>query len=139
MTLFGPRSLDMPDRHPATTRVGMVGSGEILESAYRWITDCREGVDGDEKHDAFPGYTEHQGFYARLDMSPRWNQTITQTELHTVTRYRQYKDRFHAALDIVSDKLSALAYQDSRPEYVILALPDALLTKCETVDYAVRG
>lgn len=139
IALFGPRSLDMTDRHPAITRVGMIGSGESLESAYQWITHCREGVDGDEHHDPFPGYTERQGFYARLDMSERWNQTITVTELHSVTRLRQYKDRFHAALEIVSDKLRALAYQDSRPDYVILALPDALLANCETVDYAVRG
>lgn len=73
IALFGPRSLDMSDRHPAITRVGMIGSGESLESAYKWITDCREGVDGDERHDPFPGYTERQGFYARLDMSERWN------------------------------------------------------------------
>jgi hypothetical protein len=66
MALFGPRSLDMPDRHPAVTRVGMIGSGESLESAYNWITDCQKGVDGDEQHDTFPGYTEHQGFYLKI-------------------------------------------------------------------------
>lgn len=140
MALFGPRSLDMADRHPAVTRVGMVGSAESLESAYNWITNCQNGVDGEEQHDTFPGYTEHQGFYARLDMSPRWNQTITQAELRIVAKVHQHKARFLTAVELVSDKLRALTNQDSRPpEYVILALPDALLTHCETVDYTEHG
>src|SRR5947209_2258767 len=56
IALFGPRSLDMPRRHPSTTKVGLIGSGASIESAYTWVTSCLTGVDGDDEHDAFPGY-----------------------------------------------------------------------------------
>lgn len=58
IALFGPRSLDMAERHPITTRVGIIGSGQSQESAYQWISSCLSGVAGDSAHDAFPGYTE---------------------------------------------------------------------------------
>jgi hypothetical protein len=132
---FGPRSLDMPQRHPDITRVGIIGSGRSQESAYQWIMSCLPGVEGDGEHDAFPGYTAHRGFYTTLMFNERWNETITQNEVRTVSQFRLRKDRFTAALEVVSDKLRKLALQDSPPDYVILALPDDLLDYCEAVDY----
>src|SRR5437763_11903865 len=66
IALFGPRSLDIPGRHPDTTRVGFIGSGESQEAAYQWLSSCLSGVAGDSEHDSFPGYTYRQGFYASL-------------------------------------------------------------------------
>ena len=88
ITLFGPRSLDVPGRHPDTTRVGFIGSGASIESAYQWLSSCLPGVAGDSEHDAFPGYTEHQGFYASLAFSDRWNEQITQNDLRAVAQRR---------------------------------------------------
>ncbi len=135
ITLFGPRSLDVPGRHPDTTRVGFIGSGASIESAYQWLSSCLPGVAGDSEHDAFPGYTEHQGFYASLAFSDRWNEQITQNDLRAVAQRRLRKDRFTATLELVSDKLRSVSHQDSPPDYLILALPDDLLVHCETVDY----
>src|SRR6266702_1442233 len=135
ITLFGPRSLDMPGRHPDTTRVGLIGSGESQESAYQWLSSCLPGVAGDSQHDTFPGYTDRQGFYASLAFSDRWNEKITQNDLHAVTQHHLRKDRFTAALELVSDKVRRISRQDSPPDYLILALPDDLLMHCETVDY----
>lgn len=132
---FGPRSLDIPQRHPDITRVGIIGSGRSQESAYQWIMSCLPGVEGDREHDTFPGYTENRGFYTALRFSDQWNETITQNDLRAVVQPRLLKDRFIAALEVVSDKLRSIAHQDSPPDYVVLALPDDLLINCETVDY----
>jgi hypothetical protein len=132
---FGPRSLDMPQRHPDITRVGTIGSGRSQESAYQWVMSCLQGVEGNSEHDAFPGYAEHRGFYTSLRFSNQWNETITQNDLRAVAQPRLRRDRFTTALEVVSDKLRSLAHQDSPPDYVILALPDDLLIHCETVDY----
>lgn len=139
IALFGPRSLDMPQRHPDITRVGIIGSGRSQESAYQWMMSCLPGVRGDSQNDAFPGYTEHQGFYTTLAFHNRWNEPITLNDLHAVSQLHFRKDRFTAALELVSDKLRRLAHQDSPPDYVILALPDDLLFHCETVDYVEDG
>ena len=88
IAMFGPRSLDMPQRHPGITRVGIIGSGKSQESAYQWMMSCLSGVAGDSEHDAFPGYTEHQGFYTTLRFSERWNETITHNELRAVAQLR---------------------------------------------------
>src|SRR6516165_7985564 len=71
IALYGPRSLDMPERHPDITRVGFIGSGASTESAYQWLSYCLSGVAGDNEHDAFPGHTDRQGFYASLSFSER--------------------------------------------------------------------
>ena len=136
ITLFGPRSLDIPQRHPSTTKVGFIGSSASMESAHNWVISCLKGVEGDEEHDNFPGYTEQLGFYTNLVFSDEWDQTITLNEMHTVANEKRLKDRFATSLEIVSDKLRRLSYKDSPPpDYVILALPDDLLKHCETVDY----
>ncbi len=139
IALFGPRSLDIQERHPSTTRVGFIGSGASIDSAHQWVTSCLAGVEGDSEHDAFPGYNERQGFYTNLAFADRWNQTLTLNELHAVAKERLYKDRFATALALVSEKLRGLAHKDSPPDYVILALPDELLKHCETVDYVEAG
>lgn len=139
IALFGPRSLDIQERHPSTTRVGLIGSGASIEAAHRWVNSCLAGVDGDSEHDAFPGYNERQGFYTSLAFADRWNQTLALNELHAVAKERLYRDRFATALALVSEKLRSLAHKDSPPDCVILALPDELLKHCETVDYAEAG
>jgi hypothetical protein len=50
-------------------------------------------------------------------------------------RQHHYRDRFTAALELISDKLRTLSNKDFPPDYIILALPDELLKHCETVDY----
>jgi hypothetical protein len=97
---------------------------------------CLPGVAGDSEHDAFPGYTEHQGFYTTLAFDDQWNEAITQNDLRAVALPHFLKDRFTTAVELISDKLRRLAHQDSPPDYVILALPDDLLMHCETVDYS---
>lgn len=139
IALFGPRSLDIPQRHPFSTKVGFIGSGASIESATKWIKSCLSGVEGDEDNDAFPGYTENQGFYANLKFDTAWTQIITQHDLATVAKPKLYKDRFSSALEVVSDKLRLLSQKDHPPDYVVLALPDDLLAHCKTVDYIEPG
>src|SRR5579885_1536306 len=135
ITLFGPRSLDMPDRHPSTTKVGLIGSGSSIESAANWLESCLEGVEGNENNDTFPGYAENCGFYATLSFSKGWNEIITQHDLATVAKLHKRRDRFLMAVELIADKLRLLSQKDRRPDYIVLALPDALLGHCEVVDY----
>jgi hypothetical protein len=139
IALFGPRSLDIPQRHPLSTKVGIIGSGRSLESAQRWMESCLSGVEGDAANDAFPGYTDSAGFYANLVFDSDWNGTITQHDIAAVKQVHKRKDRFTAAVELVSDKVRILSQKDYPPSYLVLALPDELLEHCKTVDYVERG
>ena len=66
---FGPRSLDMLQRHPDITRVGIIGSGRSQESAYQWVMSCLPGVEGDSEHDAFPAILHTEDFIPPSDLA----------------------------------------------------------------------
>src|SRR5579872_4543086 len=100
IALYGPRSLDIPRRHPLSTKVGIVGSGRSMESAQRWMESCVSGVEGDALHDAFPGYTESTGFYASLVFDDNWNEAITRHDIASISRTRKRRDRFVAAVNL---------------------------------------
>ena len=135
ITLFGPKSLDLSQRHPSAVKVGFVGSGQSTESAKSWITSCLPGVEGDDAHLEFPGFQEDRGFFSTLLMYDDWVEPITQHEISSVSKLRLRKDRFTRALEIVSGKVRLLSQKDQPPDYVVLALPNDLLEHCKVVDF----
>lgn len=135
ITLFGPRSIDLLQRHPSTIKVGFVGSSQSIESARSWILSCLPGVEGDDAHRQFSGFQEDRGFFSTLLMDEDWVELITQHEISSVSQPRLRKDRFIRALEIVSDKLRLLSQKDRTPDYVVLALPNVLLEHCKVVDF----
>jgi hypothetical protein len=134
IAIFGPRSLDLP-RHPLTISLSFVGTGQSIQSAQNWIKSCAEGVKGNGDDPDFPGFKNDRGFFSELQIDPGLNEVITTHDLTSVEQPRLLRDRFSAALDLVSQKLRLLSERDNPPTYVVLALPDSLLAECKTVDY----
>jgi hypothetical protein len=138
---FGPKSFQPALRHPATVRVGFIGTAETIEKAHNWIESASERVPGDIERPEFPGFRADRGFFCSLETSGDWNVTLTASELAEIKALDHKRTRFEAALEAVESKLSILATKDRAPEYVVLALPDELLEICEKVEYvdAMRG
>ena len=120
-------------------RVGFVGNADTVEKAQEWFSVNAQGVPGDEKHPDFPGCAADRGFQTALEFDSNWVEQITQTELDSLLGIRSRKDRFTATLGLLESKLRLLKRKDLAPEYVVLAIPDTLKRKCETVDYAQEG
>lgn len=135
ITIFGPKSLDMENRHPSKIKLGLIGSGESIDSAKSWIRSCSEGVQGDSKNPDFPGFKNDRGFFSELIMDERWTEVITQHELSEVEEIYYRRDRFERALELITDKIRLLSQKDQPPEYIILAFPDSLLEHCKVVDF----
>ncbi len=135
IAIFGPRSLDLT-RHPAQVRLGFIGSGASVQAAQNWIVSCADGVKGNAENPDFPGFKNDRGFYSELLVDAGLVETITTHELDDIAQHRLLRERFVAALALVSDKLRLLSERDGRPDYVVLALPDELLEHCKTVDYS---
>ncbi len=135
ITLFGPRSLDLSQRHPSNIKIGFIGSGKSIESAKNWLISCLQGVEGDNIHLEFTRFLEDRGFFSNLIIDDVWMEPITQHELSSISKHRLRKDRFSNAIEVVSDKMRLLSQKDHPPDNVILALPDEMLEHCNVVDY----
>ncbi len=135
ITLFGPRSLDMGKRHPETIRVGLIGTGESIESALGWLESCSNGVPGDDKNYRFPGFKADRGFFSELSFENETVEKLTLGELEALGKIRVKRDRFAEAVDLIGDKLRLLAQRDRPPEYVVLAFPNSLVKSSGKVDY----
>lgn len=133
---YGPKSLDPRKRHPDRVRVGFIGTGETIEKAQEWISVNARGVPGDEKHPDFPGCAGDRGFHTSLEFDRDWVEPISQTELEDLLTIRSRKEKFENTLALLEQKLSLLHRKDIKPDYVILALPERLAMKCQSVDYA---
>ena len=135
ITIFGPRSLDLGNRHPDTIRVGFIGTGETIDSAKRWLELCSEGVLGDESNYRFPGYKADRGFFSELSFDSEMVENLTVRELESVAIRRTKKEKFELTVDLLDDKLRLLSQSDRPPDYVVLALPKALVKAQGRVDY----
>ena len=135
LTVFGPRSLDMRERHPETIRLAFIGSGPSVASAKDWLDSCSGGVSGEGKFEDFPGFSRDLGYYSRFTTTDSLSEIITAREVREVSKPRLLRERFDLAASLIDDKLRLLAEQDQVPTCVVLALPDSLLEHCKTVDF----
>lgn len=131
---FGPKSLNIADRHPTSTRVGLIGTATTIEEA-EWMEINARGIPGDESHPAFSGYSRDKGFHTDLIFNIRWTEPITRSEQDTLLSIRSKKDSFENCLELLDDKMRLLSKKDLAPEYVVVALPEALRNKCGTVNF----
>jgi len=135
---FGPKSYSPVHHHPFHVQVGFIGSAETIAATRRWIQQCAEGVLGDEKHLEFPGCQSDRGFMSQLDFDEDWTAQLYQNDIDTILEPRRSRDRFEIALGVLEQKLSDLLRKDQPPNYVVVALPDAIYLKCRAVNYQDR-
>jgi len=134
-----PKSYAPQHRHPATIRVGFIGSAETVEKAKRWLIRGSEGIPGDENHPPFPGFREDAGFRSRLIFDNNWIAQIYQTEIDEILKIRRSRERFERMLFTLEEKLKLLTNKDLLPEYVIVAIPSNLYRECRVTDYVDKN
>lgn len=132
---YGPRSFGT-SRHPRIVRVGVIGSAQTIEDTSQWITDIADGVDGNEKHPEFPGFSGDRGFYSDILLDPAWNGQVSQSEVRDLVNPNTTQhDRFEEAVRLLASKVQLISEKDSHPDYIVVALPDAVLKSCRVADY----
>jgi len=132
---FGPRSYGMAARHPATARVGIIGTADTVEKARAWLESGAEGVRGNAKHPEFPGYKRDRGYFSALEFADAWVEQITQTEVRNLTGIRSSRSRFEETVTLLDHKLRLVSGKDLAPNYLVLALPDGLTKRARATDY----
>jgi hypothetical protein len=132
---FGPKSLRPGSRHPTKLRTGFIGTPDTIQKAGDWIDRASAGVRGAPERLEFPGFRADRGFFSEIELSGDWNAPIFNNEIADLKKHRRRMDQFNAAIQMLDEKLSILSRKDRPPEYVLVALPDDLLAKCQTVEY----
>jgi len=132
---FGPKSYSPIKRHPSLVRVGFIGSAETIEIAKQWMEKTAQGVLGDDKHPAFPGFQKERGFFSELVFDDAWIGQLNRSEIEDVLKIKSERERFEAAVKLLESKLNFLSRKDQPPEYVVVALPEQLSKKCRVADY----
>jgi hypothetical protein len=136
LSVFGPASLGMK-RHPATIRIGFIGSSETLESATGWFEKAAVGVPGDRDAGLldFPGFMPDRGFFSEINVDTTLTQTITQHEIREITSAPLRRDRFEAAVNLIDDRVRLLSTGDNKPNVVVLAVPNEILEHARTIKF----
>src|SRR3990170_5221451 len=132
---YGPLSYAPLDRHPSTVRVGVIGTAETIEKSKAWLEANALGAPGNARHPEFPGFQRDRGFFSTLRYDQHWLGQITHSELEDALQIPHQRDRFNAVLELLEGKLQLLAEQDQPPDYVVVALPDALTRRCQVAEY----
>lgn len=133
--LYGPRSIGTL-RHKREVHVGLIGSGDAVDRAHRFLDECADGVDGGIDHFPFPGCRRDRGFRCELRMDDRMVELITRQESRDLLGIRNKRQRFEVMLGLLDDKLRLLTQRDHPLDYVLVTLPEELYRECKTVDYA---
>jgi hypothetical protein len=132
---YGPHSLGSP-RDPRLVRIGMIGTAETTSTLMNWLLDSAEGIDGNDKHPAFPGFQDDRGFFTSLETHDGWVQRLTQTEINELTADRwTERDRFDRTVRLLDERLAMLRQQDQPPHLVMISLPDTVVRRTGSVDY----
>jgi len=111
---YGPKTQSDGSRHPASVRVGFIGTASSVESAQKWLEESSRGYAGDEKHPEFPGFMGDRGFFSSLSYDSQWISQITQSEVADLQNPRLKRDRFDNLLSLIDGKLNTLSGKDFR-------------------------
>jgi hypothetical protein len=130
----GPRSLD--ESEGAQLRIGLIGTGETISLARQWIQDAATGVHGVKDRPSFPGFMGDRGFHVSLQFHDEWNAILFRKEIDDILKPGKRKTtRFDELLSLADQKLSVICRKERQPELLVIALPDALLQKCYSIEY----
>lgn len=132
LSLFGPWGIE--DGEPLLQiRVGIIGTGDTIAEARRWLDRCRRRIDPTEKQDAdvvlfpsFPGMDGPQGFGCRLDVPKQLIECLTPAEVKLCEGAGTRDLGVETISRIVGERLQVLAAKESPPDVVVVALTSAM-------------
>ncbi len=136
--LYGPKSLGT-SRHKSQVHIGFIGTAECVERAKTFLSDCAEGVEGDDLHVPFPGFKADIGFRCDLVFADELVETITRQESKQILEIKKSRDRFETFVLLLDRKMQLLTEKDHPLDYIVLALSNDLVAKCRVTEYVEKG
>jgi hypothetical protein len=135
LSLYGPYYLsDQEFPTPLEIRIGIVGSGETISLAKKFIKKCSNKILSQKKNKilspSFPGISLNTPFRCKLLTSETWEDVITQAELDKVKDIPDFGDRMRYAVGLFVDRMNNLSGKTPSPNVIICALPKIIVDYC---------
>lgn len=143
LALHKPFDLRTPARR-GQIRLGIIGTGAMIDSANAWIERCRgrvlpigkkreNGVIVPKPMDAtayppFPGLLD--AFEADFSVGDNMIATLTEAEIVAVLQAEFFEQRVTRLIDLIVGRLAVLAEGMQTPDVVIVALPTEVRKQC---------
>lgn len=133
----GPFDLRFGAARQASARVGIVGPAELVDATKRWLERCEGPIpvlgEPNLLRKPFPGFAKV--FRTSLTISDSWCIELAEDGLTRILSENNPFTRFSNVVNMYAEAHKSLASRDSnRPDVVILALPDEVLTRARAVD-----
>ncbi len=133
LTLYGPlKAGEAKITAPASITVGVVGTGETISQANRWLDRISIGpVAGDSdpfQRPSFPGF--RQAFGCEIVKSDEYNYSIPSDEAQDILRLPTFEDRVERAVELFVRALENVSSGSFRPDVVICSLPEEVVNYC---------
>ncbi len=135
---YGPASLDHGPR--TTIRVGVVGTADTIQLLRNWVERGRlpiaAGLNSKKKpydpvlFPEFPGFNADRPFHCELDLSERLRITLSDRDVAARLQSDNFSVRVRDVVELVADRLAALAERDPQPDIVIVAMPRSVEAAC---------
>lgn len=127
---FGPLDIDEVTA-PKTLRIGLVGTGESIDSIRQWFERCRQEVTRKKSKLRnlflpFPGFNEEAAFHASLVFHDKWCSPIRPREIQAVLAHANQDDVIDHAAELFLDHCEELVQQGG-PMVLVCAPPENLL------------
>jgi len=128
LTLYGPPQLPNKIDVIKSINVGLVGTGEMIDFAERWIEKIKRGVQSRKESPLFPSFPGFEAtFNCVINMADQWKEIIQESKLQQLASIAKHKDRVNKAVDLFAEKLQNLVEREPRPQIAICALPQKFI------------
>lgn len=143
LALHKPYDLRTPGRR-TQIRIGLIGTGAMLDAAHAWIERCRGRVMpvGQRReggaivakpmdataYPPFPGLND--AFDVEFVVGENMEATLTETEIRSVLQLQYFEQRVTRLIELIVGKLGVLAEGMQAPDVVIVALPTDVRKAC---------
>ena len=132
LTKYGPYSLTMGAAHPATVKVGLIGTTDTIKSTRAFLDRCASkvpsGLSDSRLAPAFPGF--ETTFHSELVTDSIFDVILDGAALDAAVNAEGRA--FYQTLNLLSDAIRQAAERDVRPDVIALCLPEEVKAKAGT-------
>lgn len=131
LTLYGPLTKSDSDSVLRSTKVGLIGSGESVHLAQRFIKSCSEEV-GNKGQDPilfpdFPGL--RRTLNCEVELSDSWTQIMSEREIDSATEPESFNEKVERTANLFLEKIQNLSRIEPRVDVVVCTIPQEIEKK----------
>ena len=133
LTLHGPLAIgDSNQSTPTSINVGIVGTGETVDLATRFLDWLMGEVSGSEERPfLYPGYPGFEKiFRCRIMLREGFNEIVTGAEVSAVLKHETFSKTVGNAAQLFLDKIESMSEKTPKPDVALCALPQDIIDKC---------